>query len=138
MTMKVSRFWSFFNLTKAPATGCPDASLTTPVTVPLFCAEATDATPNSAAPAAMPTASVRVTYLRDMWLTSLVARRITKDDLFFGPRRQQSLESNAVAKAVRGGPRIFQTTGGNIVIPTWHHRVERSDIVGRESPDDTC
>jgi hypothetical protein len=32
--MNVNRFWSFFNFTKAPATGFPEASLTTPCTLP--------------------------------------------------------------------------------------------------------
>src|SRR5262249_35535802 len=65
-TMKVRRFSSFFSFTKAPATGCPDASLMTPVTVPLFCADAPDEAAINTAPVAIPTARIRVTFLRDM------------------------------------------------------------------------
>jgi hypothetical protein len=36
--MKVNRLSAFFNFTKAPASGDPEASLTTPWTLPVFCA----------------------------------------------------------------------------------------------------
>src|SRR5262245_9567947 len=57
-TMKVSRLASFFNLTNAPAIGCPDASLTTPCTEPLSAAESGEAA-NSIA-VAMPARSLPV------------------------------------------------------------------------------
>src|SRR3954452_21425720 len=61
--MKVRRFSSFFSFTKAPDTGCPDASLMTPETVPLFWADVIDETAISAALAAMPAARLLVTFV---------------------------------------------------------------------------
>src|SRR5262245_40870272 len=58
--MKVKRFASFFNFTKAPVTGFPDASFTTPVTMPLLCADATDSVAISMAAAAAPADKFRL------------------------------------------------------------------------------
>src|SRR5712691_5369946 len=101
MTMKVNRFWSFFNFTKAPVTGRPDASFTTPVTVPLFCADATDETAISTAPVAIPTARLRETFLSDIWLLLVAHTMILGKWLDRGD--SESDQSSPVGFAVRGG-----------------------------------
>src|SRR5215475_7371779 len=62
MTMKVKRRSSFFNLTKAPVTGWPDASLTTPWMAPRSCAAATDCAAISANPATIPSRMLPVLF----------------------------------------------------------------------------
>src|SRR6516162_11499684 len=67
--MKVSRRSAFFTLTKAPTTGLPEASLTTPCTEPRSSAAKAEWVATKATPAAIPTARFRVTFLSDMRLS---------------------------------------------------------------------
>src|SRR6266481_858342 len=91
--MKFRRFLSFFKYTKAPATGFPLASLTTPVTVPLSAAQ-TECAPIIRTPVAIPATSLLSVFLKDIWSPPLGSRY--HSDLHSGTEVMESQRKHPV------------------------------------------